>query len=139
MLGKLRLYWTLIKGYQTALLLATGLAGYMSARCPVFSLPTLGRLISSDHDIVAVYTQPDKPTGRGRKLIPPPVKEVAQEQGIMVVQPVTLRNKAEVERLAAFNPDAIIVVAFGQILPQEVLDKIYSGNALKMVPLEKEM
>lgn len=89
---------------------------------PEFSIPTLRRLMASDHEVVAVYTQPDRATGRGRILTPPPAKRVAVDQGLPVFQPVSLRAESEVERLARLKPDAIIVVAFGQMLTQEVLD-----------------
>lgn len=89
---------------------------------PEFSVPTLKRLIHSQHQIVAVYTRMDKPAGRGRIATPPPVKKVAQEHGLVVFQPRRLRDKFEVAQLADLKPDAIVVAAFGQILPQEVLD-----------------
>ncbi len=89
---------------------------------PDFSLPALRRLINSQYDVVAVYTQPDKPSGRGRLPGMPAAKVLAQEHGIAIFQPETLRNPLEIERLASLAPDAVIVVAFGQILPQELLD-----------------
>ncbi len=89
---------------------------------PEFSVPALEQLLQSDHQVVAVYTQPDKLVGRGRVAAPPPVKRVALEHGLEVLQPVRLREPAEVERLSAIKPDAIIVAAFGQILPQSLLD-----------------
>ncbi len=89
---------------------------------PRFSVPTLEKLIQSGHELVAVYTQPDRPVGRGRVLTPPPVKQIAQANGIEVLQPENLRDPVEVERLASLNPEIIVVAAFGQILPQTVLD-----------------
>ncbi len=89
---------------------------------PEFSVPALEQLVRSEYEVVAVYTQPDKPEGRGRVPAPSPVKRVALEQGLEVLQPATLRDPAEVERLAALKPDVIVVAAFGQILPQSVLD-----------------
>jgi len=89
---------------------------------PEFAVPALEGLLSSNHELVAVYTQPDKPVGRGRKWIPPPAKQLAQEHGMAVVQPVTLRDRAETDRLIGLSPDVIVVVAYGQMLPQEVLD-----------------
>ena len=74
------------------------------------------------HQVIAVYTQPDKAAGRGRLLVSPPVKEAALSRNLPVVQPAGLSKAEEVAQLAAFHPDVIIVAAFGQILPQSVLD-----------------
>ena len=89
---------------------------------PEFSVPPLEYLIGSEYKVVGVYTQPDRPTGRGRALEQSPVKRVALANGLDVFQPVRLRNPDEVQRLAALKPDLILVAAFGQILPQSVLD-----------------
>ena len=89
---------------------------------PEFSVPPLEYLIKSEYQVVGVYTQPDKPTGRGRTLEQLPVKRVALQHGLELFQPVRLRNPDEVARLAALKPDLILVAAFGQILPQSVLD-----------------
>ena len=89
---------------------------------PEFSVPPLEYLISSEYQVVGVYTQPDRPTGRGRTLEQSPVKNVALTHGLEVFQPVGLRNPDEVQCLAALKPDLILVAAFGQILPQSVLD-----------------
>ena len=89
---------------------------------PEFSVPPLEYLIKSEYQVVGVYTQPDKPTGRGRTLEQSPVKNLALAHGLEVFQPVRLRNPDEVQRLAALKPDLILVAAFGQILPQSVLD-----------------
>jgi methionyl-tRNA formyltransferase len=89
---------------------------------PEFSVPPLEYLIRSEYQVVGVYTQPDRPTGRGRTLEQSPVKKVALAHGLEVFQPVRLRNPDEVQRLAALKPDLILVAAFGQILPQSVLD-----------------
>ncbi len=89
---------------------------------PEFSVPPLEYLIKSEYQVVGVYTQPDKPTGRGRTLEQSPVKRVALQHGLEVFQPVKLRNPDEVARLAALKPDLVLVAAFGQILPQSVLD-----------------
>jgi len=89
---------------------------------PEFSVPPLEYLIKSEYQVVGVYTQPDKPTGRGRTLEQSPVKRVALQHRLEVFQPVKLRNPDEVARLAALKPDLILVAAFGQILPQSVLD-----------------
>ncbi len=89
---------------------------------PDFAVGTLQGLIDAGVDLIAVYTQPDRPKGRGKKLAPPPVKELALEQGIPVFQPVKLRDPVAVAELQQLAPDLIVVVAYGQILPQSVLD-----------------
>ncbi len=89
---------------------------------PEFALPALERLIESPHEIVAVVTQPDRPAGRGRKLKAPPVKERALRAGLPVLQPEKLRKEKFHETLAALAPDVAVVVAYGKILPREVLE-----------------
>jgi len=89
---------------------------------PEFARVSLERLIDEKYDVCAVVTQPDKPKGRGHKLQPPPVKELAAEHNIPVFQPETLKNNAFAETLAELNPDVIIVVAYGKILPKYILD-----------------
>lgn len=89
---------------------------------PEFALETLRGLIAAKVDLVGVYTQPDRPKGRGKKLTPPPVKQLALEQGIPVYQPLKLRAPEAVAELEALHPDLIVVVAYGQILPKAVLD-----------------
>ena len=89
---------------------------------PDFALPTLKALHASGEDIVGVVTQPDKPKGRGHILTPPPIKVYATEQGIPVYQPTTLKNGAFDEELKALDPDLIVVVAYGKILPLSVLN-----------------
>lgn len=89
---------------------------------PEFSVPSLKKLIDT-YGVCAVFTQPDKPKGRGKKISCSPVKELALEHGIPVYQPVKLKDDREcIEVLKELKPDFIIVVAFGQILTQEVLD-----------------
>ncbi|MDO8844028.1 MAG: methionyl-tRNA formyltransferase [Methylicorpusculum sp.] len=92
------------------------------AGTPEFAVPALQMLLASSHEVCAVYTQPDKPAGRGRKLTPSPVKALALESGITVVQPASLKNESDFKQLADFNPDLMVVVAYGMILPQSVLD-----------------
>lgn len=92
------------------------------AGTPEFAVPSLRALLSGTHQVVAVYTQPDRPAGRGRKLRAGPVKEVALEQGIPVEQPLTLKTPEAQAALAAYAPDLMVVVAYGLILPQAVLD-----------------
>lgn len=89
---------------------------------PEYALFTLRALCDAGENIVGVVTQPDKPKGRGYELCPPPVKVFATERGIPVYQPVTLKNGAFDEELKALAPDLIVVVAYGKILPQAVLD-----------------
>lgn len=89
---------------------------------PAFALPTLEAL-ARDHDIVAVFTQPDKPAGRGRRLTRVPVAKWAEEHGVPIHQPRSLRRAPDaIDTLRALAPDAIVVVAYGLILPQAVLD-----------------
>ncbi|NLG77827.1 MAG: methionyl-tRNA formyltransferase, partial [Xanthomonadaceae bacterium] len=92
------------------------------AGTPEFSVPTLKALLDSRHRVAAVYTQPDRPAGRGRQLTASPIKRVALEHGIHVEQPATLKDAAAVARLASFSADLMIVVAYGLLLPQSVLD-----------------
>ena len=89
---------------------------------PDFAVPTLKSLIESDHEVVAVITQPDKPKGRGKEMQPTPVKAAALEAGLPVYQPLRVRDEAFVAQLAAWQPDAIIVAAFGQLLPKSIID-----------------
>lgn len=91
---------------------------------PDFAVSCLKRLHSSDNNVAAVFTQPDKPKGRGYKLIPPPVKVFAQEQGISVYQPQSLKKDADeyIAKLREIEPDVIVVAAYGKILPKEVLN-----------------
>lgn len=89
---------------------------------PDFARESLRQLLQTKHEILAVYTQPDRPSGRGNKLSPSAVKELAVEAGIPVYQPEKARSPEVVAELAALNPDVIIVVAYGQILPQAILD-----------------
>ena len=88
---------------------------------PDFSVPTLQAVIDH-HDVIAVVTQPDKPKGRGKAMAFPPVKEKAMEYGIPVYQPVKARDPEFVKILKDLAPDVIVVVAFGQILPKEILE-----------------
>ncbi len=92
------------------------------AGTPEFSVEVLEALIASEHQVVAVYTQPDRPRGRGKKLQFTPVKEVAVSHNIPVMQPVSLRNMEAQEELKALNADLMVVVAYGLILPQAVLE-----------------
>ena len=92
------------------------------AGTPEFAAEHLKALLDSPYEIVAVYTQPDRPAGRGQKLMPSPVKQLALEHHIPVMQPPTLRVPEAQAELAALKPDLLVVVAYGLILPQVVLD-----------------
>ena len=92
------------------------------AGTPEFAAAHLEQLLLSEHDVVAVYTQPDRPAGRGKKLSASPVKQVAQAADLPVLQPQSLRGEAEQAELAALAADVLIVVAYGLILPQAILD-----------------
>ena len=89
---------------------------------PDFALFSLRALCESGEDVVGVVTQPDKPKGRGYALTPPPVKVYAAERGLPVYQPATLRDEAFASLLREIDPDLIVVVAFGKILPKNVLE-----------------
>ncbi len=88
---------------------------------PDFSVPSLESLIGSGHQVVAVVTQPDKPKGRGREIQMPPVKEVALAHQIPVYQPVRARDEAFIAQMRELAPDVMVVIAFGQLLPEELL------------------
>lgn len=89
---------------------------------PDFAVPPLKSILQSGHNVVGVFTQPDKPKGRGYTLTPPPVKELAVENNITVYQPTTLKDGKALEIISKLNPDVIVVVAYGKILPKEILD-----------------
>lgn len=92
------------------------------AGTPDFAARHLDALLSSEHQIVGVFTQPDRPAGRGKKLMPTPVKVLAEEHNIPVFQPVSLRQAENQQSVADLNADVMVVVAYGLILPKAVLD-----------------
>ncbi|MDG9929108.1 MULTISPECIES: methionyl-tRNA formyltransferase [unclassified Pseudomonas] len=92
------------------------------AGTPEFAAQHLQALLDAGREIIAVYTQPDRPAGRGQRLMPSPVKQLALQHDIAVYQPQTLRDPAAQAELAALRPDLMVVVAYGLILPQVVLD-----------------
>ncbi len=94
---------------------------------PDFAVPSLAGLVARGEEVVGVFTQPDRPSGRGRKLTPPPVKVFAEEKGIPVFQPERIRRDG-VEDLQRLAPDLCVTAAFGQILSQEILDIPRLGN-----------
>lgn len=97
------------------------------AGTPDFALPCLEAALASGDEMLAVYTQPDRPAGRGRQLAPSPVKQCALQHGIEVRQPESLRTPEAQEALRALQPDLMIVVAYGLLLPQKVLDIPHHG------------
>ena len=94
---------------------------------PDFSVNALENIVKAGHDVVGVITQPDKPKGRGGKMQYTPVKEKALELGLDVYQPQRVKETEFIEKLKEMNPDAIVVIAFGQILPKAILDMPKSG------------
>ncbi len=91
------------------------------AGTPEFAAAHLNSILNSSHEVIAVYTQPDRPSGRGIKLLPSPVKELALANNLPVNQPASLRNEDEHRLLESYSADALIVVAYGLILPREIL------------------
>ena len=89
---------------------------------PAFAVPSLQALVSSGHDVAAVFTQPDRPKGRGNELAQSPVKQAAQLLGVPVQQPERIRRPENVEMLRALGADLMVVVGYGQIIPQSIID-----------------
>ncbi len=89
---------------------------------PDFAVPTLEHLIAAGHTILEVVTQPDRPKGRKQELIPSPVKAAALRHAIPVWQPERIRRPESVEHLRALTPDVMVVVGYGQIIPQSIID-----------------
>ena len=89
---------------------------------PEFSVPTLSALYEAGYSIVAVVTQPDRPQGRHMVMTPPPVKEFAIEKGIKIIQPNSCKTKEFAKEIKELDPDVILTVAYGEILPKEILD-----------------
>lgn len=94
---------------------------------PEFALPALERLIESKHEVALVVTQPDRPKGRGQKLVASPVKEMAIEHGVEVIEPVKLRAEGVAEKIREIGADLAVVAAYGRILPVEVLQATRLG------------
>jgi methionyl-tRNA formyltransferase len=88
---------------------------------PELAAKCLGALARAGHEILGAFTQPDKPKGRGQRLVPPPVKALAESLGIPVFQPATLKDGAALETLKQLAPEIIVVAAYGKILPKEIL------------------
>jgi methionyl-tRNA formyltransferase len=89
---------------------------------PAFAVPTLEAIVADGHQVLAVFTQPDRPKGRGGQMAQPPVKETALRLGLTVHQPERIRRPEVVEQLKQLNPDAMVVVGYGQIIPQSIID-----------------
>jgi methionyl-tRNA formyltransferase len=89
---------------------------------PLAAVPALDALVDAGHEVALVVTQPDRPAGRGRSVLPPPVRERAVERGLSIVQPSGVRGPEFLEQLRAAAPEALVVVAYGRILPKAVLD-----------------
>lgn len=92
------------------------------AGTPAFAVPSLKALMASDYQVIAVYTQPDRPAGRGQRLKPCPIKEVALSHRLCVLQPMTLRTEQAIEEFSRLKPDLLVVVAYGLILPKSLLE-----------------
>ena len=92
------------------------------AGTPDFAAEALAALMNTPHKILAVYTQPDRPAGRGRKLKPSPVKQLALQHQFPVLQPASLKTAESIEQLRAFDADVMVVAAYGLLLPPEVLN-----------------
>jgi len=97
------------------------------AGTPDFAVPSLQMLLASKHEVCAVYTQPDRPAGRGRHSHASPVKELALKYAIPVFQPLTLKTDEDLQQLMSFNADLMVVVAYGMILTQAALDVLRLG------------
>jgi methionyl-tRNA formyltransferase len=89
---------------------------------PDFAVPTLEALIQGPDEIIAVVTQPDRPKGRGRKLVPPPIKVLAEKYGIDLYQPKAIRSAEFITTLKSYDPDLIVVAAYGKILPETIIE-----------------
>ncbi len=94
---------------------------------PAFAVPTLERVVEAGHEVAAVFTQPDRPKGRGQKAAMPPVKDAALRLGLRVEQPERVRRPEVIEELRAMGPEAMVVVGYGQILPQAIIDIAPAG------------
>ena len=88
---------------------------------PAFAVPVLSALVEAGQEVVAVYTRPDRPAGRGRRQIAPPVKRFAEERGLRVLQPATLKPSSVRQELASLSPDIAVVAAYGRLIPSETL------------------
>ncbi len=96
---------------------------------PQFAVPTLEALVAAGHEVVAVFTQPDRPKGRGQEVAFSPVKECALRHSLPVFQPAKVRQPEVVEQLEEIRPDVMVVVGYGQIIPQSIIDLPRSASS----------
>lgn len=89
---------------------------------PQFAVPSLEALVAAGHDVVSVYTQPDRPKGRGQAIAMSPVKEAALRLGLAVCQPAKIRSQAAFDELRQIAPDVMVIVGYGQVIPQNIID-----------------
>ncbi|MGH9947401.1 MAG: methionyl-tRNA formyltransferase, partial [Pyrinomonadaceae bacterium] len=94
---------------------------------PRAAVPTLERLLADGHEVVSVYTQPDRPSGRGNKIVFSPVKQFALDHGISILQPTKIKTPEALEEFLSMNADAAVVVAYGRILPEGFLNAVPYG------------
>ena len=94
---------------------------------PHAAVPSLARIIADGHEVAAVYTQPDRPAGRGKKLSAPPVKEFAAEHNLNVLQPLKIKTPEALETFQSYGADVAVVVAYGRILPESFLTAFQYG------------
>lgn len=87
-----------------------------------FSVPSLHKILETEHEVIGVVTQPDRPRGRGQKLIPSPIKEYALQRGLEVYQPERIKNEQAIDYVHSWDADLIVVVSYGQIIPSEILE-----------------
>ena len=87
-----------------------------------FSVPSLRKILEAEHEVIGVVTQPDRPRGRGQKLIPSPIKEFALTNKLEVYQPESIRTEEAIDYVRSWAPDLVVVVSYGQIIPVEILD-----------------
>jgi methionyl-tRNA formyltransferase len=87
-----------------------------------FSVPSLRKILEAEHEVIGVVTQPDRPRGRGQKLIPSPIKEFALTNKLEVYQPESIRTEEAIDYVRSWDPDLVVVVSYGQIIPVEILD-----------------
>lgn len=88
----------------------------------VFAIPSLEKLIKNNCNIIGVVTQPDRPKGRGKKIMPTPIKEIAQAHNLTIIQPNKIKDMDAINQVLAWEPDLIVVVSYGQIIPKEILE-----------------
>lgn len=93
----------------------------------MFAVPALEKLIENNYSIVGVVTQPDRPKGRGKRVLPTPIKQTAEQNNLPVIQPLKIRDNNAINQITKWDPDLIIVVSYGQIIPKEILEYPHFG------------